>query len=109
MMEYCSSSEPSGRESSGQMGSGDTIRVTKEALRISIAKIRLKGGEPLIRNDIVDIVRMINNVKNVEEVLMTTRGILLGRIAKQLKRAGLNKNLNVLILRGPHLAKNAIG
>jgi cyclic pyranopterin phosphate synthase len=59
------------------------------ATRLGINKIRLTGGEPLVRKDIVGLVGMIAAVKEVRDLAMTTNGILLGELAGELKSAGL--------------------
>jgi len=59
--------------------------------KLGIKKIRLTGGEPLVRRDIVDLVRKISNIKGINEVALTTNGLLLKKYAKQLKEAGLDR------------------
>lgn len=66
----------------------DVVRVASD---LGIRKIRLTGGEPLVRQGIVDLVNMISHVSGIEEVVMTTNGILLDRFADDLKRAGLSR------------------
>lgn len=56
---------------------------------LGIRKIKITGGEPLIREDILEIVRFISSVKGIEEISMTSNGMLLERLALDLKRAGL--------------------
>lgn len=67
----------------------DTIKVG--ASKYGIKKIRLTGGEPLVRKGIVDLVSMINQVEGIEEVTLTTNGILLPKYAQALKEAGLSR------------------
>ena len=69
-------------------------KVVKSAARLGIRKIRLTGGEPLIKNGIVNLVKMISAVDDITEIGMTTNGILLPKFAKDLKNAGLS-NLNI--------------
>lgn len=54
-----------------------------------ITKVRLTGGEPLVRKGIVNLVQMIANIDGIEDISMTTNGILLPKFANQLKKAGL--------------------
>lgn len=54
-------------------------------------KIRLTGGEPLLRRDILDIVSGINSLKKYKEIAMTTNGVMLEPLADELKNAGLNR------------------
>lgn len=63
--------------------------VVKSATGMGINKIRLTGGEPLVRKDIVGLVGMIAANKNVKDLALTTNGILLGEMANELKSAGL--------------------
>ena len=61
----------------------------KEAVATGITKVRLTGGEPLVRKGIVDLVKIIAEISGIEEIAMTTNGILLDKFAKQLAEAGL--------------------
>lgn len=63
----------------------------KEAVSTGITKIRLTGGEPLVRNDIVELVKMISNIPGIEDLAMTTNGILLEKLAAPLAEAGLRR------------------
>ncbi|MCS7287112.1 MAG: GTP 3',8-cyclase MoaA [Anaerolineae bacterium] len=72
----------------------EIVRVVKVAASLGITKIRLTGGEPLIRRGIVELVRMISSVPGIEDLAMTTNGILLPFFAHKLKEAGL-KRVNI--------------
>ncbi|HWL12848.1 MAG TPA: GTP 3',8-cyclase MoaA [Ureibacillus sp.] len=61
---------------------------------IGVKKIRITGGEPLLRKDLPLLIQRINEIHGIEDVALTTNGILLGHYAKQLKEAGL-KRINV--------------
>lgn len=65
------------------------VRVGAE--KFDISKIRLTGGEPLVRKGIVTLVGLINEIEGIEEITMTTNGILLSEYAERLKKAGLNR------------------
>ena len=65
--------------------------IVKEGVKGGIRKVRLTGGEPLVRNGIVDLVRMIAAIPGVEDLSMTTNGILLEKYAQPLAEAGLNR------------------
>ncbi len=69
----------------------EIAEVVKTGAELGIKKIRLTGGEPLVRQGIVDLVEMINRIDAIEEITMTTNGILLSKYAQQLKAAGLNR------------------
>ena len=68
--------------------------VVKEAAKIGFNKIRLTGGEPLVKRDIEKLVEMIASVEGIKTIGMTTNGILLPQKAKLLKEAGLS-SLNI--------------
>lgn len=72
----------------------EIIEVLKYAVGIGINKIRITGGEPLVRKGIVDLISMIKKVKGVNDLSMTTNAILLDRFANELKLAGLQR-LNI--------------
>ena len=56
-----------------------------------IKKIRLTGGEPLVRNGIEDLIRMLRSIPEIEDITLTTNGILLEEMAEGLKAAGLSR------------------
>jgi len=64
-------------------------RIIKVVASFGVGKVKLTGGEPLMRSDIVEIVERISNVNGISEVSMTTNGVFLGDLAKPLKEAGL--------------------
>ena len=64
-------------------------RIMEIAASFSIGKVKLTGGEPLLRKDIPDIVRRIKFIQGVKEVSLTTNGIFLSDYAERLKDAGL--------------------
>jgi GTP 3',8-cyclase len=68
--------------------------VVIEAVGLGMTKIRLTGGEPLVRRGIVDLVTMLGSIPGIETLAMTTNGTLLPRYAKELKEAGLHR-LNI--------------
>lgn len=65
--------------------------VVKTAVNKGITKVRLTGGEPLVRKDIVELVKKITEIKGVKDLSMTTNGILLSKFAEKLKSAGLHR------------------
>ena len=68
--------------------------VTKVAVGMGINKVRLTGGEPLVRHGILDLVKMLAGIDGIDDFAMTTNGILLDRFAGPLREAGLHR-LNV--------------
>ncbi len=69
----------------------DIIKMTEAASTLGISKIRLTGGEPLIRKDIVDLASRISAVEGIRDLSLTTNGILLKELASKLAEAGLNR------------------
>ncbi len=65
--------------------------IARSAGRCGIRKIRLTGGEPLVRRGIVDICARTAAAPGVEEVCMTTNGLLLPKLAPELRKAGLRR------------------
>lgn len=63
--------------------------VVSAAARLGVRKVRLTGGEPLVRKGIVDLVGMIARIPGIEKVGMTTNGTLLAPLASSLAAAGL--------------------
>lgn len=65
--------------------------LVRIAAGIGIKKVRLTGGEPLVRKGVVDLVRAITQTPGIENVSMTTNGVLLPQMVDDLKAAGLSR------------------
>ena len=74
----------------------ELLRVIDLCGGLGFTKLRLTGGEPTVRPHLVDLVRGMKSVAGIEQLSMTTNGLLLGRIAGDLKAAGLDR-VNVSI------------
>lgn len=61
------------------------------AANLGIKKVRVTGGEPLVRQDICDIISEISKVEQIDDISITTNAVLLGKLAPSLKSAGLNR------------------
>ncbi len=72
----------------------EITRVARVAAHLGIRTIRLTGGEPLLRRDIAALVRLLVNVPGIDEVSLTTNGMVLAEQAADLRAAGLAR-LNV--------------
>ena len=70
--------------------------IGKAFNELGVSKIRLTGGEPLVRNDIVSLAKKLSNLPRLHELVMTTNGALLQHMAIPLKEAGV-KRLNISI------------
>ncbi|NXN08263.1 MOCS1 protein, partial [Indicator maculatus] len=68
----------------------EVITLAKLFVKEGVEKIRLTGGEPLIRPDVVDIVGQLYKLEGLKTIAVTTNGINLTRMLPQLKEAGLN-------------------
>ena len=55
--------------------------VVEAAVSSGITKVRITGGEPLVRKEMVDLCRELSNVKGLEDVSVTTNGVLLSELA----------------------------
>ena len=69
----------------------ETYKIAEAFVELGIDKIRFTGGEPLVRKGIVGLVSRISKLKGIKDLAMTTNGTLLGKYAKELKEAGLNR------------------
>jgi len=69
----------------------ELITIIEVAVAQGISEIRLTGGEPLLRPDIVEIVARINAIENAPKLSMTTNGLALAKLAKPLVDAGLER------------------
>lgn len=69
----------------------EITEFTLIAVKNGVTKVRMTGGEPLVRKGIIQLVRMISNIDGVTDLSMTTNGILLRDYAKGLKDAGLQR------------------
>jgi cyclic pyranopterin phosphate synthase len=69
----------------------EIIRVAEAAASLGINKVRLTGGEPLVRSDIVEIVSRIAKIQGINDLSLTSNAILLGSMAQRLADAGLNR------------------
>jgi len=76
---------------SGILSYEEIATVVRVAAGMGISKIRLSGGEPLVREGLVDLVRMIAQTAGVDDVALTTNGVLLREQAAGLVRAGLRR------------------
>ncbi|MCX7944905.1 MAG: GTP 3',8-cyclase MoaA [Deltaproteobacteria bacterium] len=65
--------------------------IVKLFTKFGTKKVRITGGEPLVRGDIVDIIKLVSSVEDVSEVALTTNGIFLRYYARLLKSSGLTR------------------
>ena len=65
--------------------------VARAAAELGINKVRLTGGEPLVRSGLSELIRMLAQIDGIDDISLTTNGTLLSRYAAELKRAGLQR------------------
>lgn len=69
----------------------EIAEVARVAVELGFDKLRITGGEPLVRRDVVSLVLMLSELPGVADLSMTTNGTLLAKYADQLRRAGLQR------------------
>jgi len=72
----------------------EILRIVRVFASEGISKVRLTGGEPLIRKGIVDFISRLSKIEEIKDLSLTTNGILLKEFAHDLKQAGL-KRINI--------------
>jgi len=78
------------------MTAAEIARIVKIAVNLGISRVKLTGGEPLMRKDIAEIVKELSALPGLKDLSMTTNGTLLAPIAQQLRACGL-KRVNISI------------
>lgn len=92
---YCMPEEGIAKRAHEEMMTAEeTIMAVSAAARLGIRKIRVTGGEPLVKRGIVKLCGAISAIPGIEEVCMTTNGTLLPQFARELKEAGVSR-LNI--------------
>lgn len=69
----------------------EIVKVVSLFVRSGIKNLRLTGGEPLIKKDLLYLIKMLKGINGLEEIAMTTNGVNLKALATQLKEAGLDR------------------
>ena len=87
----------------------EIVRIVRIAISLGISRVKLTGGEPLLRKEIVEIVRGINGLEGLTDLSITTNGTYLKGIAKDLKKAGLNRVNVSLPTLDPNVYNNLMG
>lgn len=68
-----------------------TVSIVKEAVGLGLVRIKLTGGEPLLRKNIIYLVEKLTHIPGISDLSMTTNGTLLPLYANDLKKAGLQR------------------
>ena len=69
----------------------EIVRLARVAARLGVRKVRLTGGEPLLRSDLPDLVAELSGIEGIEDLALTTNGVLLAQHAAELKGNGLHR------------------
>ncbi len=72
----------------------DTLKIVKVASTLGINKVRYTGGEPLVMKDIDKLIYETSKLSGIDDIAMTTNGLLLSDMVEDLKKAGL-KRVNI--------------
>ena len=89
---YCMPSEGIKLKARGMILSHEEIiAIAQSAVKLGITKIRLTGGEPLIRKNICFLIHSLKSIPGMKEVTLTTNGVTLEQMARDLKNSGLDR------------------
>jgi cyclic pyranopterin phosphate synthase len=78
------------------MSADEIVRIVRVAVKLGISKVKLTGGEPLMREDVIEIVGGIAGIQGLSDLSMTTNGTMLASAAKELYENGLKRvNINL--------------
>ncbi|MCI5157819.1 MAG: radical SAM protein [Candidatus Electrothrix sp. AUS1_2] len=84
----------------------ELLRVVRVAVSSGISKIRLTGGEPLVRRDVMGFIDQLAEIDNLNDIRITTNGVLLEKYAEPLAAAGIRKiNISLDTLRPERFAR----
>ncbi len=93
---YCMPEDQTFRPNADLLQDDEILRLVRLFSSLGFDKIRLTGGEPTVRAHVVELVRAIASTPGIRSLSMTTNGILLSKLARPLKEAGLQR-VNVSI------------
>lgn len=91
---YCSPQERDKLASHELLSYEEILRVARVAVSLGIEKVRLTGGEPLVRRGVLAFIRELAAIPGLGDIRLTTNGVLLAESAEELRRAGIAK-LNI--------------
>ena len=78
-------------KSSERLSFNEILRVTKLFTDLGVSKIRITGGEPLLRVNLTELIGDLSTLKKIEDIALTTNGVLLKKYSEELKASGLNR------------------
>lgn len=84
----------------------EILQIVRAGAKLGIDKIRITGGEPLVRKGIVQFIENLSSIEGINDIAITTNGILLKKYAKDLKKAGLSRvNISIDSLKSDRYAE----
>ncbi len=106
---YCRLSDGAHLRADEALMLDEIVAVARAAAAEGIDRVRITGGEPLLRNDLLDLVAALRRLAGIAQITMTTNGLLLAPMAKPLKAAGLSRlNISLDTLQ-PHRFQSVTG
>ena len=78
-------------KSSERLSFDEIFRVTKLFTDLGVSKIRITGGEPLLRVNLSELIGDLSTLEKIEDIALTTNGVLLKKYSEELKACGLNR------------------
>jgi cyclic pyranopterin phosphate synthase len=96
-------------KSSERLGFDEILKLARVFVRTGVKKLRITGGEPLLRPNLPDLIGDLTSIAGVEDVALTTNGVLLAKYAAELKAAGLSRITVSLDTLDPEIFKRMSG
>lgn len=69
----------------------ELILIIKAAAKLGISSVRLTGGEPLIRKGLIPFIKVVSSIEGIDDIALTTNGVLLGQMGQDLKKSGITR------------------
>ncbi|GIN18222.1 MULTISPECIES: GTP 3',8-cyclase MoaA [Shouchella] len=69
----------------------EIVRTAEQFVQLGVKKIRITGGEPLLRKEVAHLIGRLHAIEGLEDLALTTNGVMLPKMAKALKAAGLQR------------------
>ena len=88
---YCATGNEELSRNNSLLNFDEITKIVNAASKIGISKIRITGGEPLLRENLPELVKQISKIKGINDISITTNGYRLPELASELKSAGLNR------------------
>jgi cyclic pyranopterin phosphate synthase len=89
--QYCMPEQMAWMEREHILSFEEIVRFTQVAISLGVTKVRITGGEPLVRKDVVSLVERLGALDGITDLSLTTNGILLRKLSESLYKAGLRR------------------